>query len=142
MVRDDIINFFNYFHASGGFGKSLNATFIALITKKIGAVNMKDFRPLSLIGSGYKTLAKVFTNRWKTILRELSTQNVFIHGRQLHCVLIECLKCRLRERNLRVLCKLDSEKTYDLVKLGFSPINTKQIWFWGTMVEVDVFLYF
>lgn len=50
VVRGDIINFFKYFHASGGFGKSLNATFIALITKTVGAVNIKDFRPISLIG--------------------------------------------------------------------------------------------
>lgn len=98
-------------------------------------MNIKEFRPISLIRSGYKTLAKVFTNRWKTVLRELSTQHVFIHGRQLHCVLIECLECRLRERNLGVLCKLDLEKTYDLVKLGFSPINTKKIWFWGQWLK-------
>lgn len=110
MVRDDIINFFNYFHASGGFGKSINATFIALIAKKVRAVNIKDFRPISLIGSGYKTLAKVFTNRGKTVLRDLSTQNVFIHGRQLHCVLIECLECRLRERNLGCFANLIQRK--------------------------------
>uniref|UniRef100_A0A7N2KUK5 Reverse transcriptase zinc-binding domain-containing protein n=1 Tax=Quercus lobata TaxID=97700 RepID=A0A7N2KUK5_QUELO len=40
------------------FEKSLNATFIALIPKKNGAPNIRDFRPISLVGSVHKILAK------------------------------------------------------------------------------------
>ena len=43
---------FHHFHVTGEFEKSLNATFIALIPKKDAAVEIKDFRPISLVGGG------------------------------------------------------------------------------------------
>lgn len=55
IVRDDVMHFprdvFEHFK------RSLNATFVARIPKKIGAVDVKEFRPISLIGSVYMTLA-------------------------------------------------------------------------------------
>ena len=41
---------FHHFHVIGQFEKSLNATFIALIPKIATAVEVKDFRPISLVG--------------------------------------------------------------------------------------------
>jgi len=35
-------------------------SFTARITKKIGAIDMRDFRPINLLGSVYKILAKNF----------------------------------------------------------------------------------
>jgi hypothetical protein len=57
---------FREFHASGKFERSLNATFLALIPKIPGAVDPKDFRPISLVGSIYKIIAKILANslRW------------------------------------------------------------------------------
>ena len=51
---------FHHFHVSGKIEKSLNATFIALIPKKAAAMEIKDFRPISLVGGVYKILAKVW----------------------------------------------------------------------------------
>jgi hypothetical protein len=45
---------FQEFHSKGSFEKSLNATFVSPIPKKIGAVDLKDFRPISLMGAVYK----------------------------------------------------------------------------------------
>ena len=42
--------FFGEVHEYGKFERSLNATFISLIPKKINAVNICDFCPISLIG--------------------------------------------------------------------------------------------
>ena len=42
----------------GQFEKSLNATFISLIPKKSDAVEVKDFRLISLIGGFTKLLLK------------------------------------------------------------------------------------
>ena len=46
-------------------------------------MNVEDFRPISLIGSVYKILAKVLANSLMNVMGELisSTQNAFIHGR-------------------------------------------------------------
>ena len=60
--------FFGKVHEFGKFERSLNATFISLIRKKINAVNIWDFRPISLIGSVYKLLAKVLANRLALVL--------------------------------------------------------------------------
>jgi hypothetical protein len=45
--------------------KSLNATFIALIPKKPRVVDVKDFRPISLVSGVYKIITKVLANKLK-----------------------------------------------------------------------------
>jgi hypothetical protein len=50
---------FAEFHNRGQFEKSLNATFVFVISKKTCAVNVKDFCPVSLVlvgGGGCKRL--------------------------------------------------------------------------------------
>lgn len=42
----------------GSLKKSLGAMFLVLILKKGGAQDLKDFTPISLVGSLYKLLAK------------------------------------------------------------------------------------
>ena len=71
VVEKDVIDFFDYFHRYLVFERSMNASFLTLIPKKCNAVNIKDFRPISLVGSVYK-LSKVLANK---------TQNSFVKGR-------------------------------------------------------------
>lgn len=49
------------FHEKGFFEESLNATFVALILKKVGAVELNDIIPISLFvgGWGYKIIVKL-----------------------------------------------------------------------------------
>lgn len=63
----------------------MNATLIALIPKKSDATNIKDFRPISLIGCVYKLLAKVLANRLKGSLGSIisAEQHAFIQGKQI-----------------------------------------------------------
>ena len=68
VVKRDVLTMFEEFYLHSKFEKSLNATFIALIPKKNGAFNIRDFRPISLVGSVYKILAKVLANRLKEVL--------------------------------------------------------------------------
>ena len=112
--------FFYYFHRHSVFEWSMNASFLTLIPKKCNAVNIKDFRLISLVGSVYKLLSKVLANRLRVVLDNLisETQNSFVGGRQiLDSVFIanECLDSRLKSKILGVVCKLDIEKAYDHV---------------------------
>lgn len=43
VIETDIIGVFHDFHVCSKFEKSLNGNFIALISKKSGAIDLKDF---------------------------------------------------------------------------------------------------
>ena len=50
VVKGDLMAVFADFHSYGKFVKSINSTFISLIPKFHGAKEIKDFRPISLVG--------------------------------------------------------------------------------------------
>ena len=82
-METDVLAVFEEFYLHSKFEKSLNATFLALVPKKNGASNIRDFRPISLAGSVYKILAKVLANRLKEVLDQLisESQNSFVGER-------------------------------------------------------------
>ncbi|RVW66282.1 Transposon TX1 uncharacterized 149 kDa protein [Vitis vinifera] len=85
VVKEEVMELFKEFFEYGSFAKSLNTTFLVLIPKKGGADDLGDFRPISLIGSLYKLLAKVLANRLKKVLDRVVSvdQNAFVRGRQI-----------------------------------------------------------
>ena len=66
---------FKHFHSYFEFEQSLNASFLSLIPKKNNAINIKDFRPISLVGCVYKLLSKVLAHQ----LRGLPVDHLLLH---------------------------------------------------------------
>lgn len=76
---------------NGGFPKVINASFIALIPKVQDPQSLNQYRPISLIGSIYKIVAKLLGRRLKRVMPDIidERQTAFIEGRHmLHNVLI------------------------------------------------------
>nr|GEX52183.1 RNA-directed DNA polymerase, eukaryota, nucleotide-binding alpha-beta plait domain protein [Tanacetum cinerariifolium] len=69
----------------GTFPNGCNSSFIALIPKIQNAKSVKDFRPISLIGSLYKIIAKILANRLSSIISDLisDVQSAFVSNRQI-----------------------------------------------------------
>ncbi|KAK1297873.1 hypothetical protein QJS10_CPB14g00976 [Acorus calamus] len=124
IVKDDLMEMFhNFFVSSNGIG-GLNATFLVLIPKQEGAVEIGDFRPISLVNGCYKMLSKVLANRLKKVINFLvdKNQSAFIPGRLLqdgYLTVQECISASHREKKKGVVIKLDFAKAYDNVNWEF-----------------------
>lgn len=118
VIKDDIMGALQHFHQNGNLVRSCNATFIALIPKKKGATELRDYRPISLIGSVYKIVSKFLAERLKGVIGKLvsSHQNAFIKNRQItDATLIanEILDWKMKSGQPDLLFKLDIEKAFD-----------------------------
>ncbi|KHN07655.1 Transposon TX1 putative 149 kDa protein, partial [Glycine soja] len=63
LLKPDILRFIDEFHANGIFPRGGNASFLALIPKKVDPQVLNDYRPISLIGCMYKIVAKILAKR-------------------------------------------------------------------------------
>lgn len=81
-----------WFHDSCDISSGCNASFVTLITKIENPVSLGDFRPISLIGSYYKVVAKVLARRLKRVVGKLvgDVQNAFIEGRYILDGVVDC----------------------------------------------------
>ncbi|GJR77917.1 RNA-directed DNA polymerase, eukaryota [Tanacetum coccineum] len=119
-VQDAVRYFFHYNDLPNG----CNSSFIALIPKIPDANLVKDFRPISLIGSIYKIIAKILTNRLVGVLGGIvnEVQSAFIDGRQIldgPFILNEMLSWCNKRKKQSLIFKVDFEKAYDSVRWDF-----------------------
>ncbi|GJY75420.1 RNA-directed DNA polymerase, eukaryota, reverse transcriptase zinc-binding domain protein [Tanacetum coccineum] len=85
---------------------------------------VKDFRPISLIGSIYKIIAKILTNRLVGVLGDIvnEVQSTFISERQIldgPFILNEIMQWCRRRKKQSLIFKVDFEKAYDSVRWDF-----------------------
>ena len=150
VIKEDLVKVFDEFHRSGIINQSTNASFIVLLPKKSMAKKISDYRPISLVTSLYKIIAKVLAERLRGVLHETihSNQGAFVQGRQILDVVLTANEIVDEKRRLEeegVVFKIDFEKDYDhvswdfldhmLEKKGFSPRWRK--WMRGCLSSVS-----
>ena len=101
-----------------------NATFIALVAKKSQTSRISNYRPINLVTSLYKIIAKVLLGQLRKVLQDtiFLTQGAFVEGRQiLDAILIanELVDEKRRSREEGLVFKIDFEKAYDHIDWDF-----------------------
>lgn len=136
VIKYKIIKALRHYHQHCHMVKSVNATFISLIPKKKRAIELKDYRPISLTGSIYKIASKLLANRLKTVIGKLvsGSQNAFVRGRQISDTTLianEALDRRMKSGEPGLLLKLDIEKAFDKVSWSYLLSSGK----WGLVTD-------
>ncbi|GKC55783.1 RNA-directed DNA polymerase, eukaryota [Tanacetum coccineum] len=134
LIENDVYDVVKYFFTYGVIPKGCNSSFIALILKILDANMVKDFRPISLIGSLYKIIAKIWANRLVGVLGDIvnEVQSAFIAERQIldgPFILNEVLQWCKMKRKQSLIFKVDFEKAYDSVRWDFLDDILKKIGF-------------
>ncbi|WVZ52345.1 hypothetical protein U9M48_003417, partial [Paspalum notatum var. saurae] len=90
--------------------RMLNTAFITLLLKKVDAIQVKDYRPISMIHSVAKLETKIMANRLAPLLPTLvpTNQSAFQMVKSLHA-----------KKEAHILLKLDISKAFDSVSWSF-----------------------
>ncbi|CAM8943986.1 unnamed protein product [Rhodiola kirilowii] len=124
IVGDEVVGFVKEFFKNGRLSKGVNKTFLVLIPKSVCPQRLDDFRPISLVNSTYKILAKCLAKRLCLVLPQIISpnQSAFISERSiLDGIMItnELLHAVKRERRKALVIKLDFQKAYDTISWDY-----------------------
>ncbi|XP_058760864.1 uncharacterized protein LOC131634228 [Vicia villosa] len=120
VIRKGVLRLCNDFHGKGSLVKSITSSFLALIPKNNNPQNLGEYRPICLVGSIYKIIAKILAARLKEVIGILvsNNQTAFVPGRtMMDGVLLvnELLYWMRKKKRGCILLKVDFEKAYDSV---------------------------
>ncbi|KAK1300345.1 hypothetical protein QJS10_CPB13g01076 [Acorus calamus] len=124
LIKEDVMEMFQFFFSGQQSIGCLNATFLVLIPKKEGALEVGDYRPISLVNGSYKRIAKALANRMKKVIGGMVEENqtAFIPGKLLQDGFMatqECISATYRDNRKGIVIKLDFAKAYDNVNWEF-----------------------
>jgi len=132
LLKGEVRIMFDQFHGNDVIPKAMLAYFVTLIPKIHSPLEVKDFRPISLLGCLYKLLAKVFARCLAKVMNLIisSNQLAFLKGRNLVdgvVVINEIVDFARKFKKECLILKVDFEKACDSVDWGFLVYMMKRV---------------
>ncbi|XP_058742105.1 uncharacterized protein LOC131614552 [Vicia villosa] len=120
LLKDDLMKLCNDFHSKGTLVKAITTSFLALIPKKKNPQDLIEYRPICLVGSIYKILAKILAARMRGVLDKLvlPNQTAFVPDRSMMdgvLMVNEILDWAKRKKKGCLIIKVDFKKAYDSI---------------------------
>ncbi|GJX08249.1 RNA-directed DNA polymerase, eukaryota, reverse transcriptase zinc-binding domain protein [Tanacetum coccineum] len=124
LIEKDVVEAVFYYFQYGTYPEGGSSSFIALIPKTHDVNMVKDFRPITLIGSLYKIIAKILANRLVTVLGDIvnEVQSAFVANRRIldgPFILNELLHWCKNKKKKSMVFKVGFEKAYDSVRWDY-----------------------
>ncbi|KAJ0744136.1 putative RNA-directed DNA polymerase [Helianthus annuus] len=122
--KEILMGVFNEFFSNGKISNGCNSSFVALIPKVKDPQLISEFRPISLVGSIYKIIAKVLANRLKLVISDISSpvQSAFVGGRNIldsPMIVGETVAWAKKSKVKLLVFKVDFAKAYDSLNWKF-----------------------
>ena len=76
IIGGDIVRMVDEFYRTNRLPPGINSSFVTLILKIQSANKLKDFRPISLVGSLCKIISKLLATRMKQVLSEVISDQI------------------------------------------------------------------
>ncbi|GJT09442.1 putative RNA-directed DNA polymerase, eukaryota, reverse transcriptase zinc-binding domain protein [Tanacetum coccineum] len=116
--EQDIFHYVSEFFNTCFIPSGCNSSFITLIPKVTNLMNVRDYRPISLIGIQYKIIAKVMGLRLAKVVDSVVSmeQSSFIKGRQIldgPLMVNEILELYKKKKKKVMIFIVDFEKAFD-----------------------------
>ncbi|XP_071740498.1 uncharacterized protein [Rutidosis leptorrhynchoides] len=94
LIKYDLIKSLDWFWVNSEISKGCNASFFTLIPKKSNPMGLNEYRPICLIGSYYKILTKILSNRLAKVIHKVigSEQTAFLKGRNILDSAFDCIE--------------------------------------------------
>ena len=139
-IDADVFNFVLEASAQACISEELNVSKIALLPKTEDRSRIKNFRPISLLNTMYKVVAKTYANRMKPLLHHwiLPSQTGFVPNR---CILdniflaFEAIEWTMESNQEISMLLLDFEKAYDRVSWSFLKQTMERMGFDKTWIQ-------
>lgn len=123
-IKTDIMSLINGFYDRSINIEALNTANIVMIPKREGVVQLKEFRPISIISLVPKIISKLLARRLASFLLALISinQTAFVKGRQISenfVALREVLQHISQAKEKAIFLKIDFAKAFDSVSWSF-----------------------
>ncbi|XP_058761431.1 uncharacterized protein LOC131634822 [Vicia villosa] len=147
LLKEDLMKLCNDFFSKGTLVKAISSSFLALIPKKKNPQGLSEYRPICLVGSIYKILAKILAARIRGVLDKVisTNQTAFVPGRSMMdgvLMVNEILDWAKRKKKGCLLLKVDFEKAYDSISWNYLRWIMRRMGFgkkWMNWMESCIF---